>query len=252
MLARLATLHAHQKRLGTWGCLVWRAVTSLDSRNAAPKTVRMPCRQLKHPIKLRTGGSSDLDVFGQLIFRDELAFLNDLSDVQTMIDLGANIGLSSALVLSRFPRARVVAVEPDPENFRMMEQNLTLYGRDRVRLLQGAVWSKSGQVALDNTFGDKREWAVAVKAGNGVRAYSLDEILSGEPSRPIDLLKIDIEGSEKELFSGDTSWLSRIRNLCIELHGAACEKAFRSGTTAYKWNESKCGEYVVCQDMSPR
>jgi len=105
-----------------------------------------------------------------------------------------------------------------------MEQNLTLYGRDRVRLLQGAVWSKSGQVALDNTFGDKREWAVAVREGNGVRAYSMDEILSGASSQYIDLLKIDIEGSEKELFSGDTSWLAHIRNLCIELHGASCER----------------------------
>lgn len=83
-----------------------------------------------------------------------------------------------------------------------------------------------------------------------MRAYSMHDLLRHFSERPIDLLKIDIEGSEAALFSADTSWLSRVRNLCIELHSRECVAAFRQGMKGYAWHESRFGEYVVCQGIS--
>ena len=42
----------------------------------------------------------------------------------------------------------------------------------------------------------------------------------------VDLLKIDIEGSELEVFNvASRSWLPKVKNICIELHGDECRKA---------------------------
>jgi len=215
----------------------------------APRiTLRVPL--LAHPVILRTAPSSDFDVFTQIVLWPEYDFLERLADVRTIVDLGANIGLASALMLSKFPGASVIAVEPDPGNCEVLRQNLAAYG-DRVRVLEGAVWAYDGEVSLDRSFGDRREWAVAVRAGNGVRAFSMAHIFSNFDGQ-IDLLKIDIEGSEKALFSADTSWLSRVRNLSIELHGKECEAAFMTGMAAYRWRESHCGEHLVCENITPR
>ena len=65
------------------------------------------------------------------------------------------------------------------------------------------------------------------------------------PGQSIDLLKIDIEGSENGLFSlGTERWLDRVRNLCIELHGEECERAFRSAMQGYRYEQARSGEYL--------
>jgi FkbM family methyltransferase len=211
-------------------------------------SVNIKCRQFAFPVTLRVGNSSDIDVFQQVAIYSEYAFLADLSDVKVAVDLGANIGLASALILSTFPGACIVALEPEPGNCERAKHNLRFYG-DRARVIEGAIWSQEGEVGLDDSFGDSREWAMAVKSGHGIRAYSMKEILSSLRGAPIDLLKIDIEGSEIELFSGDVSWLDCVRNLCIELHGPKCETAFRSAMAGYRWREWACGEYTVCQGI---
>lgn len=227
---------------------------SLKIRNllsALPPTVSVKPRRLSHAVTLRTGSSSDLDVFRAVVLGHEYDFLERLQDIRTAIDLGANIGLSSVVILSRFPGAFLLAVEPEPGNCAQLRTNLAPY-QDRAKVLQGAVWPISGEVSLNYQAGDGREWATAVAQGSGVRAYSMADLLLNLGERSIDLLKIDIEGSETPLFMGDTSWLSRVRNLCIELHSPDCAAAFRRGMQDYQWTESRCGEYLVCEAISRR
>lgn len=245
-MGRLSAFREFRRRLGTASAIRWYALGGLGRRKWLPPRVRATAKGLRHRVTLRSPPSSDFDVFHQVLIADEYSFLSGLRDVRFAVDLGANIGLASAVVLSRFPEAIVLCVEPDPENLRILERNLRPYG-DRVEIVSGAVWSSSGEVSLAHDRGDGREWATAVTAGIGVRAYTLWELLANRG--PVDLLKIDIEGSERQLFSGDVSWLSRVRNLCIELHGADCERAFRSATVGYRWTELICGEYTVCEGV---
>lgn len=240
---------ANQQGLGSAARYYWLKVLNLLS--VLPSTVQVKNRRLAHPVTLRTGTSSDLDVFRAVVLGDEYDFLKRLHDVRTVIDLGANIGLSSVVILSHFPESSLLAVEPEPANCELLRRNLSSYS-ERARVLQGAVWPSEGEVSLDYRAGDGREWATAVKEGSGVRAYSMQELLAHFGEQPIDLLKIDIEGSEAPLFSADTSWLARVRTLCIELHSRECAASFRRGMQDYGWTESRSGEYLVCEAISRR
>ena len=57
------------------------------------------------------------------------------------------------------------------------------------------------------------------EAGDAVPAYDMDELLRRSGFREVDLLKMDIEGAEKDLFIGNPSWLDRVNNMVIEFHG---------------------------------
>ena len=221
----------------------------LNRYSMLPPIIEVKPRRLAHPVALRTAKSSDLDVFRAVVLDDEYDFLEQLGTVRTVIDLGANVGLSSVVILSHFREAALLAVEPEPSNCVQLRKNLAPY-LDRAHVLEGAVWPSGGEVSLDYNAGDGREWATAVKEGTGVHAYSMYDLLRHFGERPIDLLKIDIEGSEAPLFSADTSWLSRVRNLCIELHSRECAVAFRQGMQGFAWHESRFGEYIVCRGIS--
>jgi FkbM family methyltransferase len=234
------------KHQGAISAVRYYLLKVLNGLCALPSSVQIRTRRLLHPVTLRTGNSSDLDVFRAVVLGDEYEFLKRLRGVRQVIDLGANIGLSSAVILSHFRESTVLAVEPEPGNCAQLRKNLSYYS-DRAVVLEGAVWPSCGEVSLNYRAGDGREWATAVTDGAGVRAYSMQELLSHFGEKPIDLLKIDIEGSELPLFCADTSWVSRIRNLCIELHSRECAAAFRRGMQGYKWKESRSGEYVVCE-----
>jgi len=242
----LRTLAMYLDRLGIVVGTEWY-VARVANWCVGLRTTQIRPKGLKHAVELRMGNSSDALVFVQIFVNREYAFAHELHDVRTVIDLGANIGLASALFLSLWPKAKVVAVEPDPDNFALMRKNLAPFG-ERVHCVEGAVWPSRGSVALDKLGGVGYEWGVRVREGSGVRAYDMHELIA-IAGKPVDLLKIDIEGSEKPLFSGDTSWLGVVRNLSIELHDDACREAFARGTSGWRWKESRCGEYLVCNSL---
>jgi len=216
-------------------------------------------KNAKHPVQMRTGSSSDRDVLWQ-IFLDEQYAPIELKTEATIIDLGANVGYSSAYFLSRFPSAKVIAVEPDPKNFSICSENLEVFG-SRAVLIHGAVWPKKQLLAVRRgTFRDGREWATQVcplTAGETtdsvVQGYDMESLLELASSPEIDLLKVDIERAERELFSADTApWLPKIRNICIELHDEECSSLFFSALSEYAFESRKCGEITVCSNLRPQ
>src|SRR6478752_5841128 len=130
--------------------------------NGSREPVRMRSRYAAHPVGGRVH-TSDGKVFYQVFARLEYACVDQIKDVKLIIDCGANVGYSSAYFLSRFPDAKLIAVEPDSGNFQMLQRNLAPYG-DRVRLVKSGVWSHScGLVISEEKFGDGREWAIQVR-----------------------------------------------------------------------------------------
>jgi len=247
IMRRLRTLRGFQKSLGVYEGTKWCVIRGLDVRGLVKGSVRMQPPALAHPVELRMG-SSDSDAFSGMFVANAYGFLDSLGDIRTIIDLGANIGLSSALFLSRWPAARVIAVEPDPGNYALLRRNLSLY---QAQCMQGAVWSHRTPLTLSRSFGDGREWATAVLEGEGgIRAYTMGELVAAVGI--VDFLKINIEGSEKAIFSGDTSWVACVRNISIELHDQDCEKAFRQGMRGYRWEESAYGGFTICRSIVSR
>ena len=209
-------------------------------------------RYADHPLRCRAG-TSDIDVFKHIYVLREYACFDDLADPGLIVDCGANVGMSTAYFLARFPNAKVIAVEPDPGNYQQLLHNTRPYGH-RLHAVQAGVWPKSvGLKFVEDAFGDGRAWAVSVaEAGPGeqadIQAVSLGALLDGSGYERVSLLKIDIEGSEQALFSeGVEPWLGRVDNLVIELHGRACERVFYQAIEPYGFEVQASGGVVICR-----
>ena len=226
-----------------------------------PTTWRVRPRQVKHPLCMRLGDSSDFYVFHQIFEIEQYSILNDLKDMRFVLDLGANIGFSSAWFLSRFPDSKIVAVEPDDRNVELCEVNLKPYG-SRAKVLRGAVWSRCTQLHLvPGVFGDRREWGTQVseapvtKPTIGIQAWDVAALIDIAGEEAVDLIKIDIEEAELEVF-GETAnaWLPRVRNICIELHGPECQKVFFGALKSYDYElmYSPDKDLTFCRNLRPK
>jgi FkbM family methyltransferase len=224
-----------------------------------------PCQRLLHlrlhrhalGVYMRPG-TSDYRVLSQVFFEREYGALDDLESVKLVIDCGANAGYTSLYFLDRYPQARVIAVEPDPRNVALCRRNLAPYGQ-RVLVIPSAVWSHAADLRLvRGAYRDGGEWATQVRAVSesetpDVRGVDMPTLIALGGDRPVDILKIDIERSELELFrNGAQRWLPSIRNIAIELHDEECEKAFFAALEPYRADLSRSGELTICRDILAR
>jgi FkbM family methyltransferase len=135
-----------------------------------------------------------------------------------IIDLGANVGFASVDFASRYPGSTVLAVEPHPDNVTLLRRNVR--SLSQVDVIEGAAWPHPGQLVLEDP--GKGFWGFRVSEpsgeGGAVPAVTIPQLLARAGAESIDLLKVDIEGSEVELFSEDTEWLGHVRVVAIELH----------------------------------
>jgi FkbM family methyltransferase len=223
-----------------------------------PALLKLKIRNAQYPLFMRIG-SSDREVLGQIFIEKEYESIAVFSP-RTILDLGANVGYSSAYFLSKYPAASVVAVEPDSGNYEICCRNLEPYG-SRAKVVHGAAWPERSKLVVDRgAWRDGREWTAQVTlakeenaSSEPVDGYDMPSLIGLSGATEIDLLKIDIEKSELELFSRNTeNWLPRIRNLCIELHGPDCEAIFFRALADYSYNLSRTGELTVCSDLRVR
>lgn len=216
---------------------------------------RIAPRGSNHGLAYRVG-ASDLDVFHQVFVDREYAPLDDLSDVRLVVDCGANVGYSSAYFLSRFPSCRVIAVEPDPGNFAILEGNLRPFG-DRARVVRAGVWSRNVPLKIRRErYRDGREWSIQVRPAEAneepdLVGRSIGSLLESSGADRISLLKMDIEGAEVVVFGSDLDWLDRVDAIAIELHddspfGAAGD-VFRRALAGRGFDTVRRGELTICR-----
>jgi FkbM family methyltransferase len=121
------------------------------------------------------------------------------------IDIGANVGLFSFFVAScAGGNARILAIEPEPENLRRLRFNLDANGGLPIRVLPHALGESTGTLEIElNTTdrGGTRTRPVGDTSGNGVRVECkpLAQVLAEENVTRIDALKIDVEGAEDQI-----------------------------------------------------
>ncbi len=173
---------------------------------------------VKHHIHLRKN-TSDIPAFEQVFITKEYDF-EPGCDPSIIIDAGANIGLASVYFANRYPGARILAIEPEPDNFQMLKKNTGLY--KNVTPINAALWFEDTELNIFDK--GKGSWAFTVgedKLGGigKTMAISISHLMKAYDLPYIDILKIDIEGAEKELFTKNyQDWLPKVRVLVIELH----------------------------------
>ena len=120
------------------------------------------------------------------------------SAARTIVDIGAHVGCFTVWAARRAPHARLLAVEPNPETFQLLVQNIRSNGlEDRVVAINAAVGVEAGTAQLDfvaHSLGTR----IAVSAGDGVRVrvQTLGGLLAEASVSQIEMLKMDCEGME--------------------------------------------------------
>lgn len=134
-----------------------------------------------------------------------------------VVDCGANIGASARWFGMRYPESHIVAIEPAPDNVQLLRVNTA--GLD-IDVRQAGIASEDGTAYLVNRFGGaEMGWQVTSEASDlPVQLVSVQTLLDDKAGYTPFLLKLDIEGAEKTLFSGDNSAIDRFPMIIMEPH----------------------------------
>ena len=140
-----------------------------------------------------------------------------------VVDAGANIGLFSLLIKREFPEASIYAIEPERDNYRMLCSNcIDTCQRGGILTLCRGLWSKDAYLKVIPR--ESGEWGYIVhevdkEDTDAIQAISIKSLILQNNLKKIDLLKMDIEGSEYEIFkSDDLEWLDICDAVVIETH----------------------------------
>ncbi len=219
-------------------------------RHAAGKG-RIPVRipGYKHPVVARAG-TSDIPTFDQVFVARQYDLPLEGFRPRHILDLGANVGFSAVFFANAWPEARILAVEPSTENMAVLQENIAPFRQ--IEAIQGAVWPHEAELAIANP--DDEAWAFRMEerpsAADPVPAYSMPTLLHRFRTPVVDLVKMDVEGAEREIFQADTSWLDHVRVLVVELHDRfvpGCGQALFDALHGRSYRFEMVGENVVIQ-----
>ena len=184
-------------------------------------------------------GTTDVAAFEHVFIDEEYGFALPKRPL-VIVDVGANIGMSAVYFSRRYPDAKIFAIEPEATNFNMLEKNAKMF--PNIVPINAALWSHDGDVQIYD--GGQGSWGIQVKekegdgdSGVSVRSLGLDTLLSHHGIHKIDLLKIDIEGAECEVFKNSQKWIGCVDAICIELHDRfrpGCTDAFEAATADFQ------------------
>lgn len=138
------------------------------------------------------------------------------SPAPTIVDCGANIGLSVLFFKERYPDARIIAFEADRQIFNVLCKNIASFDLRGVELHHSAVWTANTEVLFSPEGGASGRIVMPGDQSTVcVPGTRLKDVLKREP---VDFLKMDIEGAETEVLKDCAEELSRIPSLFVEYH----------------------------------
>lgn len=140
---------------------------------------------------------------------------------QVALDVGANIGYHTLLLAKQVgPLGKVIAFEPLPGVFKVLQENVALNGYRNVVLENKAVAGCSGPVSIEIKDADPLTSTASIVSGRGieVQAVSLDDYFASRGER-VAFVKMDVEHAEAQVVEGMERLLQRDRPIMlIELH----------------------------------
>lgn len=131
-----------------------------------------------------------------------------------IIDIGSNVGLSLAFFTQEYPNARITAYEADPTIFSYLTENASYF--PKAELINKAVWTHNDGIELHSNGADSA--SIVVGQGNTISVPSISFKKILEEETEIDMLKMDIEGAENNVFIEAKSQLHKIKTLFLEYH----------------------------------
>ena len=179
--------------------------------------LKISVKSLKHKIFIRNQ-PADFAVFTQVFIHKEY----DVPlphRVKTIIDAGANIGLAALYFKSRYSQAAIICIEPEKENFEMLLKNTEPY--KNITCLNAGVWNKNGFLkVVDKGYGSLGFQVTECANGEkGIPAITIKSVMQDWGKQQVDIVKLDIEGSEEEVILDDESnWVAHVQTIFVEIH----------------------------------
>lgn len=170
-----------------------------------------------------------------------------------ILDCGGNIGSAAVYFANKYPTAQIYSVEPEKDNFKLLKFNVAFY--ENIHPLKSALWDKETFIRVAEQKGyinplGFMTFETTADDDNAFRTTTVGKLLAESGFDEIDLLKVDIEGAEKEVFSAPDvdEWLLKVKVLVIELHDRmklGCSYAFFKAMSKYKWFFAFRGENLI-------
>jgi len=210
---------------------------------------------IQFPFFLRRE-KTDRKVFFELFVDLDMGFLEQLHSPEVIIDGGANIGLNAIICRNRFPDAKIICVEPDDQNIEMLKKNIAPY--EGISIEPGGLWNKDIDLSVSDKYGLGKSGLIVeeVNENGNVKGMTITSIMEKYGLTSVDLLKLDIETSERYLFADHyQDWLPHMKVILIELHDRmeeGCAKTFFEAinSTFKSYQLSQYGEYTLIVNTS--
>lgn len=204
----------------------------------------------RHPLFLRAI-RADMQSFVNTFIDPYLEKKPYLPVADTVIDGGANIGYTAVLFASWWPESTIISIEPDRENYELVVRNTRAY--PNIRAVHGALWNKEARLSIEagqeDGFVVRESAGGKIKAENTTKGISLPQLLKQFGKSRIDFLKLNVEGSEKEIFSeGYEAWLPETQAMLVELHDGknpGCSAALFSAVRNLHFSVAETAPYGI-------
>jgi FkbM family methyltransferase len=217
------------------------------TKGGKSKHIKFKPKGFRYPIYIRSK-TTDYTTFIQIFCERQYdIFLKEEPSI--IIDCGGNIGLTSVFFKNKYPNAKIITIEPEINNYKLLVKNTNHY--TNIVPLRKGIWNKSCYLRIINPQGNNDAFIVEESPNiTDIQAISLTDLIKEYNIHSIDILKIDIEGSEKELFDiGYENWLPLVKVLVVELHDLP-HKNFSypvlKALSEYKFNIIIRGQSLVC------
>jgi FkbM family methyltransferase len=221
-------------------CGCWNALKLYTPSLNSSALARLNLSSLRHPVWVSK------EKFDEFIFREVMLHgvydqdcIRSIKGTRFVIDAGAHIGLATVQFATWFPDARIVAIEPSDRNLAVLRRNAAAY--PNVSVIHGALWSRNTALEMENPDSNSTGFRVREVQRGPIVGITIPELMRRFHVAEIDLLKMDIEGTEKEIFEASTEeWLPKTRTICIELHDwlrSGCAYAFYSKIFSRRFNQ---------------
>lgn len=163
----------------------------------------------------------------QVLSGQSYPLLPFLGQVRTIVDIGANVGASAVYFALHYPRARVFAFEPDPESYRVLEMNtadLPSISAFNVGLCDRDARSELYIGTVDRSTNSLGNSSLNSKSSVAVELRDASVLLEDLAPGPIDILKLDAEGSEPAILHALAQRITTVRAIYLEYHDEAARR----------------------------
>ena len=227
----LSQLRRKADRLVEMATIGSRHTRSLSARRALLSCywaiLRDPNDQTEVDIELTVGSvtrsvrmrKSDIFTVAEVFHERQYELLSRVPGHPCIIDAGANVGLATAWFLGRYPGAQVHCFEPDPANAALLSRNVG--GAAGVVVHQAAVSKNAGEMQLHLSAVSAMHSLKDSSPGGRtvtVKVISLGDYLREQRIPKVDVLKLDVEGSELDVLEGLGDRLADVSVIVGECH----------------------------------